>query len=85
MKERSSEACQGRARFKRHRDASCHQVFSFVQDKAPMEIHAFRTETLACFLPGWGLRTYQHSCIYIYRFKYEAQTALFKAPVRTAL
>ena len=25
-KEKSSEACQGRARFQQHRDASCHQV-----------------------------------------------------------
>jgi len=27
-KETSSEVCQGRARFRKHRDASCHQVFS---------------------------------------------------------
>jgi len=26
--------------------------FLFVQDKAPKEIHAILTETLACFLPG---------------------------------
>jgi len=32
--------------FKKHRDASCHQV------KAPKEIHAIMTETLASFLPG---------------------------------
>jgi len=48
----SSEACQGRARFQQHRDASCHQVFFFVQGKAPKEIHAILTETLPCFLPG---------------------------------
>jgi len=26
--------------------------FHFLQDKAPKEIHAILTETLACFLPG---------------------------------
>ena len=26
--------------------------FSFLQGKAPTEIHAILTETLACFLPG---------------------------------
>ena len=41
-----------RTRFQRHRDASCHKVFFFVQGKAPKEIHAILTETLACFLPG---------------------------------
>ena len=52
MKERSSEACQGRARFQQHRDASCHQVlFFFLQGKTPMEIRVILTETLACFLP----------------------------------
>ena len=30
-------------------------MFSFFpQGKAPKEIHAFLTETLACFLPGWA-------------------------------
>jgi hypothetical protein len=51
-KETSSEACQGRARFQQLRDASCHQVFFFLQHKAPKEIHAILTEILACFLPG---------------------------------
>ena len=50
------EACQGRARFQQHRDARCHQVylfiFFFLQGKAPKEIHAILTETLACYLPG---------------------------------
>ena len=42
-----------RARFQQHRDASCHKVFFFfLQGKAPKEIHAIPTETLACFLPG---------------------------------
>ena len=43
---------QGRARFQQHRDASCYQVFFSPQGKAPKEIHAIQTETLACFLPG---------------------------------
>jgi len=38
-------------RFQQHRDASCHLDF-FLQGKAPKEIHAILTETLACFLPG---------------------------------
>ena len=33
------------------RDASCHQVFFFLQGKAPKEIHIILTEILACFLP----------------------------------
>ena len=53
-KKTSLEACQGRARFQQHRDASCHQVFFFLQGKAPKEIHAILRETLACFLPGRG-------------------------------
>ena len=28
--------------------------FLFFQDKAPKEIHAILTETLACFLPVWA-------------------------------
>jgi len=28
--------------------------FYFLQGKAPKEIHAILTETLACFLPGWA-------------------------------
>ena len=51
-KEKSSEACQGRARFQQHRDASCHQVFFSLQGKAPKEIHAILTETLSFFNPG---------------------------------
>jgi len=50
-KETSLEGCQGRIQFQQYRDTSCHQVF-FVQGKAPKEIHAILTETLACFLPG---------------------------------
>jgi hypothetical protein len=28
--------------------------FVFLQGKAPNEIHAIVTETLACFFPGWA-------------------------------
>ena len=51
-KDTSLEACQGRARLQRHRDASCHQVPPPTPCKAPKEIHAILTETLACLLPG---------------------------------
>ena len=37
------------------------KFFFFLQGKAPKEIHAILTETLACFLLA-GLRTYQHPC-----------------------
>jgi len=37
---------------KKNRDASWHQVFPPLQGKAPKEIQAILTETLACFLPG---------------------------------
>ena len=50
-KETSSKTCQGRARFQQHRDASC-QVFFPQQGKAPKEIHAILTETLACSIPS---------------------------------
>ena len=40
-----------RARFQQHRDANCHEVFFFLQGKAPKETHAFLTETLF-FLPS---------------------------------
>ena len=33
-----------RARFQQHGGASCHQVFFFLQGKAPKEIHAILTE-----------------------------------------
>jgi len=35
----------GNARFQQHRDASCHQVFFFLQGKMPKEIHVILTET----------------------------------------
>ena len=40
-----------RARFQQHVDASFHHFF-FLHGKAPKEIHAILSETLACFLPG---------------------------------
>jgi len=30
------------------------KLYFFLQGKAPKEIHAILTETLACFLPGWA-------------------------------
>jgi len=51
--ETGSEACQGRARFQQHRDAAVIEFF-FLQGKAPKEIHAILTETVASFLPGWA-------------------------------
>jgi len=35
-----------RARLQQHGDASCHQVFFFLQGKAQKEIHALLKETL---------------------------------------
>ena len=43
-----------RARFQQHRDASCHQVFFFLQGKAPKEIHAILTETLGEHAPSYA-------------------------------
>jgi hypothetical protein len=54
QEETSSKACQGRARYQQHRDANCHQVVvppPPLQGKAPKEIDAILTETLACFPP----------------------------------
>ena len=41
------------ARFQQHRDASSHQFFS-LQGKAPKEIHAILTETLAEHAPTYA-------------------------------
>jgi len=38
------------------------KILFFLQGRAPNEIHAALTETLACFLPG-RVTTYQHPCI----------------------
>jgi len=51
-KKTSSQACQGRARFQQHRDASRHQGSFSLQGKAPQEINTILREILACFLPG---------------------------------
>jgi hypothetical protein len=40
------------ARSQQHRDVSCVQVSVFLQGEVLKEIYAFRTDTLACFLPG---------------------------------
>jgi len=43
-----------RARFQQHGDASCHQVFFFLQGKAPKEIHAILKETLGEHAPSYA-------------------------------
>ena len=43
-----------RALFQQHRDASSHQVFFFLQDKALKEIHAILTETLGEHAPSYA-------------------------------
>ena len=40
-------------RFQQHRDASCHQVFFFLQGKAPKKIHAILKETLREHAPSY--------------------------------
>jgi len=40
------EVRQATSRFQQHREASSHQVYFFLQGKAPKEIHAILTETL---------------------------------------
>jgi len=43
-----------RARFQQHRDASCHQVFSPLQGKAPNEIHAILKEPIGEHAPSYA-------------------------------
>ena len=43
-----------RARFQQHQDASCHQVFFFLQGKAPKEIHVILTEILGEHVPSYA-------------------------------
>jgi len=43
-----------RVRFQQRRDASCHQVFFFLQGKAPKEIHAIMIETLGEHAPSYA-------------------------------
>ena len=40
--------------FQQHGDARCHQVFFFLQGKAPKEIHAILTETLGEHAPSYA-------------------------------
>ena len=41
-------------RFQQHRDASCYQVYFFLQGKAPKEIHAILTKTLGEHTPSYA-------------------------------
>ena len=43
-----------RARFQQYRDASCHQVFLFLQGKAQNEIHAILKEILGKQAPSYA-------------------------------
>ena len=43
-----------RAQFQQHREASYHQVFFFLQDKAPKEIHAILKDTLREHAPSYA-------------------------------
>ena len=43
-----------RARFQQDGDASCHQVFFFLQGKAPKEIHAILKEALGEHAPSYA-------------------------------
>jgi len=43
-----------RARFQQHRYASCHEVFFFLQGKAPKGIYAILTETLGEHAPSYA-------------------------------
>ena len=43
-----------RARFQQYGDASCHQVFLFLQGKVPKEIYANLTETLGDHAPSYA-------------------------------
>ena len=52
--ETSSEAYQGCGRGFNNIETLGVINFFFLQGKAPKEIHAILTETLACFLPGWA-------------------------------
>ena len=47
------EAFRTRARFQQHRDASCHQVFFFLQGKAQKENHVILKETLGEHPPSY--------------------------------
>ena len=51
-KETSSEACQATRAISTTSRRELSSSFFYLQGKAPKEIHAILTETLACFLPG---------------------------------
>ena len=52
-RETSSEACQGRARFQQHRDASCHQVFFFPASQGA-EGNSRHSDRNISFFPSWS-------------------------------
>ena len=61
-KETSTEACQGRARFQQHRDASCHQGSFPTRQGGRRKFTPFwQKRYLVSFLVR--LRTYQHPCM----------------------
>jgi hypothetical protein len=53
--------------------------FFFLQGKAPKEIHAILTETVACFFPGWA-KDLSALCIRTKSFSYNADF-VFKSRV----
>jgi len=52
--QRLKGSMSGDARFQQHGYASCHQVFSPLQGKAPKEIHAILTVTLGDHAPSYA-------------------------------
>jgi len=52
VREAERKRVRQRTRFQRPRDASCHQVFFFLQGKAAKEIQAILIETLAADAPS---------------------------------
>jgi len=52
-KEKSSDTCQGRARFQQHRDASCHQVFS-PPARQGAEGNSYHSDRNINLLPFWS-------------------------------
>jgi len=52
--ETEREHVRRRARFQQHRDASCHQVFFFLQGKTPKKIHAILKEILGEHAPSYA-------------------------------
>ena len=87
-----SLARSGRKQARKHARDACYfnnietraviKVFFFLQGKAPKEIHAILTETLACFLPG---RTKDLSVPLYLSFRTYTFTYLFRRSYQTAL